>query len=427
MGMGKVSGKICRLKKDEVKRYDFAKKVKRPRALRPLTYFISKIFLKGRVRTYDFQKMEGLKPPYLILANHSSMLDFALAVDAMWPVSMTYVAALDSIFDFTEFLMRRVGIIAKRKFIKDLNLLKNLKYSVTKIPSCPTMMYPEAKYSLEGCTSYIPESVGKLAKFLDVPVVTMAMHGCYIGCPQWRKTFSPKSPLALEVRQIVTQEEVKTLPAEEIFSRVKEALTVDDFRWQQDNQIVIDMPDRARNLNALLYQCPHCGTEFEMRGEGAAITCEHCGASYELTETGRLKAINCEEKFNHVPDWVKWQTEQIRAEIEGGRYAFEDEVDIYTMPNAKTVYYHGKGKLTHDETGLRLTGTVYGEPLAEFWPAETQDGVHIEYLHPNFKGRDMVDLSTAHESYWLAVSKKDQLTKLSFANDILYARAHRKD
>ena len=152
MGMGKVSGKICRLKKDEVKRYDFAKKVKRPRALRPLTYFISKIFLKGRVRTYDFQKMEGLKPPYLILANHSSMLDFALAVDAMWPVSMTYVAALDSIFDFTEFLMRRVGIIAKRKFIKDLNLLKNLKYSVTKIPSCPTMMYPEAKYSLEGCT-----------------------------------------------------------------------------------------------------------------------------------------------------------------------------------------------------------------------------------------------------------------------------------
>lgn len=120
------------------------------------------------------------------------------------------------------------------------------------------MMYPEAKYSLEGCTSYIPESVGKLAKFLDVPVVTMAMHGCYIGCPQWRKTFSPKSPLALEVRQIVTQEEVKTLPAEEIFSRVKEALTVDDFRWQQDNQIVIDMPDRARNLNALLYQCPHC-------------------------------------------------------------------------------------------------------------------------------------------------------------------------
>ena len=120
MGMGKVSGKICRLKKDEVKRYDFAKKVKRPRALRPLTYFISKIFLKGRVRTYDFQKMEGLKPPYLILANHSSMLDFALAVDAMWPVSMTYVAALDSIFDFTEFLMRRVGIIAKRKFIKDL-------------------------------------------------------------------------------------------------------------------------------------------------------------------------------------------------------------------------------------------------------------------------------------------------------------------
>ena len=39
----------------------------------------------------------------------------------------------------------------------------------------------------------------------------------------------------------------------------------------------------------------------------------------------------------------------------------------------------------------------------------------------------MVDLSTAHESYWLAVSKKDQLTKLSFANDILYARAHRKD
>lgn len=426
MGLGKVSKKICRIKKEDIKRYDFAKKVMRPRAFRPLTIFLSKIFLKGRVRTYDFQEMDGLKPPYLILANHSSMLDFALTVDAMWPTSMTYVAALDSIFDFSEFLMRHVGIIGKRKFVVDLNLLKNMKYSVTKIPSCPIMMYPEAKYSIEGCTSYIPDTIGKLAKFLNVPVVTMAMHGCYVGCPQWRKTFSPKSPLALEVRQVVKQEELKTLSAEEINRRVQNALTVDDFRWQQENNVIIDMPERADNLNALLYQCPHCGTEFEMTGKGKTIACAHCGATYELTENGKLAAVNCEEKFNHIPDWVRWQNERLREEIEAGRYAFEDDVEIYTMPNAKTVYYHGKGKLTHDLTGFRLTGTVYGEPTEEFWPAELQDGVHIEYAHPNFGKRDMVDLSTISESYWLALSKKDQLTKLSFANDILYETAHKK-
>lgn len=426
MGLGKVSKKICRLKKEEVKRYDFAKKVRRPRALLPLAALVSKIFLNGRKKTYDFQDMDGLKPPYLILANHSSMFDFATTIDALWPTSMTYIAALDSIFDYSEFLMRRLGIIGKRKFVVDLNLLKNMKYSVTKIPACPIMMYPEAKYSLDGCTSFIPDTIGKLVKFLNVPVVTITMHGCYVGCPQWRKKSSPKSPLELKIKQTVKQEEIKTLSPEEINRRVSDALTVDDFRWQQENNVVIDMPNRANNLNALLYQCPHCGTEFDMTGQGKTLVCNHCGATYELTETGKLAAVNCEEKFNHVPDWVKWQAEQIREEIRSGRYRFEDDVEIYTMPNAKTVYYHGKGKLTHDVTGFRLTGTVYGEPIEEFWHAETQDGVHIEYAHPNFGKRDMVDLSTINESYWLALSKKDQLTKLSFANDIIYESMHKK-
>jgi hypothetical protein len=81
-------------------------------------------------------------------------------------------------------LLRNVGCIGKRKFVNDLNLVRNLSYSAQNYPECSIAVYPEAKYSIDGCTSFLPDTLGKLAKFLDIPIVVVICHGDYISDPQ---------------------------------------------------------------------------------------------------------------------------------------------------------------------------------------------------------------------------------------------------
>ena len=97
-------------------------------------------------------------------------------------------------------------------------------------------------------------------------------------------------------------------------------------------------------------------TEGEMIGEGTKIFCKHCGKQYELTEYGFLKAENGEGKFEHVPDWYRWERECVKEEIEEGKYRLKVPVDICMMVNLEGVYRVGEGVLEHSVEGFHLVG-----------------------------------------------------------------------
>ena len=116
----------------EPKRYDFARKPKKPSKL---WMWIANKFaidprLKGRPVTINKINMEGIEPPYLLLATHASMLDFPLMYKAVAPYGANNVVAIDAIRDVGDWLMRQLGCICKRKFVKDLHLIKNMKYCI---------------------------------------------------------------------------------------------------------------------------------------------------------------------------------------------------------------------------------------------------------------------------------------------------------
>ena len=101
------------------------------------------------------------------------------------------------------------------------------------------MLFPEARYSLDGCTSYIPDSTAKLVRMLRVPVVVLSIHGNFITQPQWNK-IDKKNHVEAEMVQIITAEECKKLSVPEIDARIKEAFRYDDFKWQYEKQIKIE-------------------------------------------------------------------------------------------------------------------------------------------------------------------------------------------
>lgn len=405
------------------KSFDFKKKPKNPSCLMYLAKgIISFPDLKKREFTLEKINMEELKPPYLLLVTHSSMVDFNVMVKATHPYRINNVMTLEGFNTYTEPLMRSLGVIGTRKFINDIHLVRNIKYSLEKLKNI-FVLFPEARYSLDGCTSYIPKSTEKLIKVLKVPVVVLKIQGNFITCPQWNK-INKKTKVQAQMVQILTAEDCKNLSLEEIRKRLDFHFVYDDFKWQRENKIRIDHPRRAEGLHRLLYKCPACKKESRMESKGSVLSCKNCNKSWEMNEYGELKALEGNTEFSHIPHWSNWQRECIRKEIEEGTYYFEDKVKVETLPGSLRFYKQGEGTLIQTREGTTLTCNYYGQPYTLFRSAKSLESMHIEYDY--LKRGDCVDISIPEDSFWCYVSKKDCITKLSYATEEIYQYAFRQ-
>lgn len=410
--------------KEKIKSFDFAKRPRRPGFLFPVAkMIISKPDLKKRGFQLTKTNMEGIEQgPYLLLVTHSSMVDFNIMAMATDPYPVNNVMTLEGFRDYTEILMRHLGVLGTRKFVTDIHLVKNIKYCVEELQDI-FALFPEARYSLDGCTSYLPDSLGKMAKVLGVPVVVLQIHGNFVTCPQWNK-INKKTYVEAEMMQIITAEEIKTMKAAQINERIRENFRYDDFKWQAERKIRIDHPKRAEGLHSLLYKCAACRTEGQMHSAGTMLWCDCCKKMWEMDEYGRLQAIEGETEFSHIPDWSRWERECVRKEIRDGTYYFEDKVRVETLPGSGRFYKQGEGRFIQTPAETRLECNYYGKPYTLVRSARNLESMHIEY---DYHGRgDCIDISISDDSFWCYMSKRDVITRISFATEEIHKLAMEK-
>jgi len=403
------------------KKYNTARyPIRQPLFFVGLIWLLSKIMLLGKKHKVEKINMEGLKPPYMVLSNHMSFIDFELAAMGTFPHRVNNVVNIDGYY-LRPWLMEWIGAICTRKFTMDLHLIKSIRKSLQR--GDILCMYPEARYSPAGINSYIPESVGMLVKRCEVPVVAVLHRGNYLHAPFWNFRKKRKVPLHTTLTQILTAEQIEQMSAEEINAAVREALTYDDYRYQKENGILITENFRAEGMHKILYQCPHCLAESKMASEGAEIFCTECGKRWTLGEDGQLSANEGETEFSHVPDWFLWEREQVKGQIERGEYSFEDEVEVYSMPRCWRFEPLGKAELTHSvDEGFILEGEHRGKS----WRVQREplqiNSLHVEYDFPHIKPFDCVDISTENDSFYCFPTQTDVVTKLAFATEIIYER-----
>ena len=413
--------KINRRKK--IEHYDFTKKPKTPWLLMWLVQILCMFKRMTRKTTVHYV---GKKPttPSLVLGTHAAFNDFYMLFKAYKTHKINYVVAIDAFNDIGDFLMDNIGAICKRKFIQDLSLMKNLKYAVNTLKN-NVVIYPEARYSLDGTTSYVPPSVAKLAKFLNVPIVVINLKGSYVSDPQWNKYKQNSMPMEAFVEEIVSKEEVKSLSVDEINARIHKAFEYDDWKWLKEQGPILKYKNRADNLNAILYQCPHCKEEFKMEGKGTILKCKACHKSWEMLETGELRATKGTTEFSHIPDWFKWQKQNVHEEVFSGKYHMTATCEVFTLPSTKGFVEQGSGMLIQDSEKTILDVSLYGEnKIIEF--AGTQlESVHVEYNYKNYG--DMFDFSIPNDSIWMhPKNRKDILTKVSLATEEIRDLAKQK-
>ena len=408
-------------------RFDMSKPPVRTKwYLRPLTYILSAPDVFKHRTKITKTRTEGLKPPYLMLCNHNSFLDFKVLTKAIFPSRANYVVAIDG-FIGREKLLRNVGCICKRKFTNDIVLVKQLK-QVLKNGDI-AVVYPEARYSLCGTTAVLPESLGKLCKVMKVPVVTFICHGNHVTSPFWNLHDRGIKPTEAEMTLLFTPEELAGMSVEEINKKLVEAFQYDDYRWQKERGLRTKYKKRAEGLQKVLYQCPACKTEFRMETEGTKLRCKACGKTWVLNELNEQTADDGRTEFSHIPDWYEWERGNVRAEVEAGTYTSgELDVHVDSLPNAKGYVRLGNGKMVHDEKGFRVWGTDdQGMAFSMEIPAATQYSVHIEYEYLGKYG-DCVDLNTLQDTWYVYPHGNDfAVTKMALATEELYQKIRREE
>lgn len=334
------------------------KKPRKPsRFLATVVRVISAPTLKKIKFSYTTERMDlvGKKEPCLILMNHSSFTDMKLAFGIFYPRRMGIVTSVDAMSGILGKLMRILGCTPTHKYVSDISLIRDIKYMLNENKTS-VLMYPEAGYSFDGRTTTLPRGLGGLMKRLGVPVVTVITEGAFHRDPLYNMLQIRDVKVSAHVKCLATPEELKEKSVEELDALLDEAFAFDNFAWQRDNKISIDVPFRADGLHRILYKCPHCNEENRMEGKGTQLTCHACNKVWEMDEFGQLAAVEGETEYAHIPDWYTWQRECVRREIEEGTYLLDTDVDISIQVNFDGVCDIGAGHLRHDAEGFRLTG-----------------------------------------------------------------------
>lgn len=349
-------------------------KPKKPNILfRTLMKLLSISDMRATHFKYEKIGMErlGRRENAFYIMNHSSFIDLEIVAHMLYPKPFNIVATTDG-FVGKDWLMRQIGCIPTKKFVTDLGLIRDIMYAAGKLKS-NIVMFPEAGYTFDGTATIIPDSIGRFIKMLGIPVVVIHTFGAFSRDPLYNNLQKRRVDVYATMEYVLSPEEIKNMSDSEIFEIINSKFNFDSFRWQQEKGIRICEPFRADGLERILYKCPHCMTEGRMLGKGEHITCLECGKRYRLTELGMLECEDkeCDCEIPHIPDWYRWEREQVRRELIEDKYALDIPVDIIVSTDTKHMWRVGEGRLTHDKGGLHLVSEEAGidythKPLASY-------------------------------------------------------------
>jgi len=386
--------------------------------LLPVMWAGSRALLMNRNLKINKIGMEKIKPPYLVLSEHQGFTDYYLVPLVLFPHRATYVSDIEGFAAYGKRLYAQIGCIPVRRYTNDISLVKTMK-RVVKDNKDIVVLFPEARHSFVGTNSKFPASVGSLVKVLDVPVVTLKIHGSYLSAPAWDETHTRKVPLSATLELALTTDEIKEKSADEILKFLDDKFYYDEYKRQFENKIKISYPKRAEGLHTVLYLCPNCKNESSMQSKGADLMCTACGKVWNMDEYGRLNASDKNTEFPHIPDWFEFERAETIKQIKSDSYELNEKVSIRALPNEKGFAEMGDGMVTQDKNGFMLKFNESSETI--FFSVKKMFSVHIEF---DYKGTgDCIVLSTKNCCYYLYFyNEKDvNVTKIQFAAEYFHS------
>jgi len=300
--------------------------------------FIFRIFLKSTLGVWlklaynikaDTSKIKGLKPPFILISNHSLNWDpFTLPI---YIKKTVHWMASDNLFrnkTLAFLLTHVVGAFSKKKVVADMS---SIKTSIKIIRRNGIVgVFPEGRRTWNGKHVEPLYATAKFVKLLKVPVVMCEQRGGYLSRPRWAVK-GRRGIMSLRYYVLLDKEQLLTSTLDEIHAKINDAIAYNENEWQKEHMIEFKGKANAEFLEQYIYVCPNCKSIATLHSHKHEFSCEKCNYKVVLNNYGIFEGEN--KYFDDVCQWGEWQYSFIKQYINEHYHIFSDTNVIMKTEN----------------------------------------------------------------------------------------------
>lgn len=333
-----------------------------------LLFPLLKLLFRLQVDRTAYQPPKG---PCLVLSNHESFMDFLLVMLSIYPRRLNAVTARKFyLYRPLNWFLPFMGCIPKNLFDPDLRTAKNTLSVLRR--GGRVLIFPEGRCSVDGGYMGANQSIGKMVKKAEVPVISCRIEGAYTCMPFWRDKFR-RGRVRVTLANLFDPEDTRTLSVDALNAKIDARLCGKDTAAMKHPPLHLFRTRRlTEGLENILYYCPVCRQEFTLETKGNTINCRSCNTTAELDRSAKFTALS----GGPVPETVHlWHRAQVARELQS---VHEDMEPIVVqvklrLPGepGKGLSPSGHGVLRLDATGWYYDGSLRGAQVNLFFPIQS--------------------------------------------------------
>ena len=321
--------------------------------------FLSKLFAKFKFKLKCTRNdLKGIKGPAIILGNHGTALDF-VNLTSVLKQRVNYVIS-NSYYQTLPFkpIINKVGLIPKQQFQTLPADLKAIKEVIDF--NGIVGMYPAGLMTENGKTTPIPKATGKFLKWLNCDIYIAFSFGAYLTSPKWGKV-KRKGRTDLEIKKILSKEELNRKTVEEIDQLLNDNLIFDEYKTNKEKKYKFKNGDNLEGLENILYICPNCKKEFTLDVVNKnKLVCNHCGYSVIADEYSQIHSDDL--IVSDISDWFTWiENKRTQEIIDNPNFTLESKCKIFMLNYKKGKYIEsGSGIIKLNNSNFIIEGITNG-------------------------------------------------------------------
>ena len=321
-------------------------------------------------RTVDMKKYKNKQ--FILVGNHASRADYIFATLAVGSnVPLNFVVGHNEFYrSHLKLIFNIANAIPKKNFVPDMTTIRGVS-SVIK-QGGNICIFPEGMSSISGAQQPVALGSGKFIKHYKLPVLMLKIKGGYLTNTKFCLTDRP-GKCEVELSELITEDQIKNLTAEQIEDLLNTKLYHDDYEWNKHAQVEFNCNGKPEyHIEQLLYKCPVCGEEFQMIGENGKITCKKCNFEASIDQKYNLTAPEGSFIPASPSKWMEWERRIVRKEVLKDDFCMKEHVLLGVLPDyeylgkTETSSPAGEGMLMINREGLRFEGMKNGSPFSLF-------------------------------------------------------------
>lgn len=352
------------------------RKIKRPnRILAAVLMAAFRVISKQRnvEFVYDQEYLAMEKQQMILLCQHRSRMDYIYLLAGFKHSNFNLLCGYQNVFQPVIYpLFKHLGVIAKMLYQPDghatLQMMRCAKAGRTLV------IFPEGIQSTSGSTHPINPATMKLLQKLRLPVALVTLQGAYFTRPRYT-TDTKVGKITAHYTKLFDPQDFDTLTGTELYDRLLAAFRYDEFAEHRENPVAFrGKKPNMDGLDNIIYKCPQCLQEHQLRVEGDTMRCS-CGFAARMDEYYRLHPVCGELPFHNHDQWYKWQRHQLAKAVDSDDFIMSVRVQIGRINTQKlgpnySLQGYGEGMLTMTNQGLTYRGTCDGEETELFFQAK---------------------------------------------------------